>query len=154
MGSGGVASSRAEVAPEPERARLGVAAHGGADQVVRESPDALDDTPCSHHEQVQLAVIRQRRQPGAEEAGDEVAHVGDHGDGRLELDDPTVDGDAIGHGLDAGRQADGLQQVGDTVRRRALWSAGVVAIRRASNPMPQPMALMVRTGGAPAAGRS
>ncbi len=83
----------------------------GPQQLVGEPPDALDDTPCCDHEQVQLPVVGQGREPGADDAGHQVTDVGDHGDGCLELDDSSVHGDAVGHGLDPGSEPDRLEQV-------------------------------------------
>ena len=44
-------------------------------------------------------------EPGPDDAGHQVTDVGDHRDGCLELDDPSVDGDPVGHGLDAWKRA-------------------------------------------------
>ena len=106
MGSGGVDSRRAEwhrkrsvrESASPPGRRSG---SGG-----RRVRGCRSTTPLrGDHEQVQLAVVGQRRQPRPDDARDQVADVGDHRDGRLQLDDPAVDRDPEGHGLDASRRA-------------------------------------------------
>ena len=139
------------VAPEPQRP--GVAHRHpivGPQQVVGQARGCRRRRPSRRPRTGPAAPSSGRAgRRGRMTPGHQVADVGDHRDGRLELDEPAVDGDPDTARPRCPRPAGSPGTGTRTGRTGPCAQPAVVAIRRASKPMPQPMAQMVRSGGAP-----